>query len=284
MFARSRQDAIAIDGRGIVTVGVEQRRRRHGVDQPWNPAGQPVQQIQRIVRERIALPSCHMDAVADIPRCLFGLKRKQSVADPDTLAKRIVLRAFELILEFGLSDENDGKEILVIELKVREKSYFIEGGLSRNELCFVDDQCGMPVFFVQFIEPVVNSIEQRQSCPAGLEVQAGGNRSQQLGGRQPGIDDQNDRPRVAQAVDESARDGGLAAADLAREQSELIFFDGILQTGQRFTMLARFIEKGRVRGFPERLFSQSEELAEQISPPDDGSMSFASQAPGRTQS
>ena len=47
------------------------------------------------------------------------------------------------------------------------------------------------------------------------------------------------------------------------EQSQLIFFDGILQTGQRFTMLTCLIEKGRVRGFPERLFSQSEELAEQ---------------------
>ena len=194
MFAGSRQDAIAIDDRDIVTEGVEQRRRRHGVDQPGNPAGEPVQQIERVIRERIALPSGDMDAVADIPRCLFGLKGKQSVADPDTLAERLVLGAVELILELRLADENDRKEILVVELKVCQKADFIEGGLARNELRFVDDQYGVPVFFVQFVEPVVNSIEQRQSCAARLEVQAGGNRSQQLGGRQARIDDQNDRP------------------------------------------------------------------------------------------
>ena len=72
--------------------------------------------------------------------------------------------------------------------------------------------------------------------------------------------------RVAETVDERARESRLSGADRAREQSELLLFDRVLEPCQRLPVLRAFVEVFRVRRLTERSLTEAEEFAEHDQP------------------
>jgi hypothetical protein len=86
---------------------------------------------------------------------------------------------------------------------------------------------------VDLIEQLVAEARRHQAEPRS-------NRPEELGGREAGIDQQDHRPRVAEAVHESAREHRLAGADVADQQGEVLFFDRILEPRERLFVLGRF--------------------------------------------
>ena len=92
--------------------------------------------------------------------------------------------------------------------------------------------------FVQLEEFRVDLIEQLVAEARRLDSEPRGDGAEELRRREPRIDQQDHRPRVADAVDERARQRRLPRSDLADEQRQLLLLDRVLQPRQRLACWA----------------------------------------------
>ena len=85
-------------------------------------------------------------------------------------------------------------------------------------------------------------------------------RLDQLGDGELGVEDVGDVAALGDLLEKAAADGGLAGADLAREQDEAAAAaDAVQQVRQRLAVALAHVEIARVGGEGERLLLQAEE-------------------------
>src|SRR2546430_17688161 len=106
----------------------------------------------------------------------------------------------------------------------------------------------------------MNLFHEICSHSRGLNAETVRDRAEQLGGSEARVDQPDHRTRVADAIDERARQRGLARSDLADEHRQLFLVDGIFESRQGFGVLRALVEKTRIGSFPERLGGEAEEV------------------------
>src|ERR1041385_8413887 len=259
VVARRGGDALRVDRLRVLAEGVEQRGRGERVDQARDPAARRVDLLHRRAAERIPRAAAHPHAMLDVFDRLLQRQRPQTVTHSDALPQRRVGEAVDAHLQLRLSDEQHGQEVLIVELKVRQQADLVERRLRRDELGLVDDQHRLAAAFAKLEELGVDLVEKAVAEAARLEAEAARNRSEKLRGREARVDQEHDRARLAEAVDEGAGERGLSRADVADEQRQLLLLHRVLQTRQRLAVLCALVEKRRIRSLPEGLGREAEE-------------------------
>ena len=156
----------------------------------------------------------------DVLDRLFERERLERVAHPDALAERRVCVALEANIELRLSDEDHREQVLIVELKIRQQADLVERRLWSGISCassMISDR--LALLLVQLDELRLDLLEQVVADARRRAAQSRGDRVDELRRRDARIDQQDDRPRVADAVDERARKRGLPRADLAGQRA-----------------------------------------------------------------
>src|SRR5258706_381730 len=204
MLARRGGDAGGVDGQGVVAEGVEQRGRGQGVDHARDAAADGVDLANGLGAERIPRSARHPDAVLDVAGRVVLVQRTEAVAHTDALAQRRVGGALEARLQFRLPDQQHREQILIVELEVRQQADLVERLLRRDELRLVEDQHRLALLLVQLEQLRVDAVQQLVAETRRLDAEGRGDRAQELGGGEAWIDQQDHRPRVADAHDQRA--------------------------------------------------------------------------------
>src|SRR5258708_33425679 len=165
VIAGGRGDAGRVDDRGVFAEGVEQSCRGEGIDDSRDAAAHEVNLPDGFGAEGIALPPGHVDAMLDVAGRVFLIQGTETIAHADALAQGRVGGTLQSHLELGLPDEEDGQQVLVIELEVRQQPDLVEGLLGGDELRLVDDQHRLPRLLIQLEEAGVGAGEQHLARP-----------------------------------------------------------------------------------------------------------------------
>src|SRR5207244_1859158 len=107
-----------------------------------------------------ALASSDMDAVAQITSGVGRGQRLEIELRADPLRERAVRAVPQAVAQLGLSDENDGDQVAVVELEIREQADFFERRLARDEVRLVHDEQRRPSGFVQCQELSVDLLQK----------------------------------------------------------------------------------------------------------------------------
>src|SRR5258707_2362984 len=93
-----------------------------------------------------------------------------------------------------------------------------------------------------------------------LEAERVRDRAEQLRGREARVDQPDHRTRIADPIDQRARQRGFARTDLADEHRQFLLVHRIFEPRERLGMLRTLIEKTRIGSFPEWLGGEAEEI------------------------
>ncbi len=165
--------------------------------------------------------------------------------------------------QLRLPDQDDLQQLLGLGLEIGEQPDLLEH-LGRQVLRLIDDQHHAPTLRVRAQQVAVEQVDQLLGVVLGAvghaQAELLAQRAQELGGRQPRIEDQRDLGILRRARQQRADGRGLAGTDLAGELDEAAgLVDAVDQMRERIGVPRAQVEVARIRGDRERFFRQPKE-------------------------
>ena len=217
---------------------------------------------QRGRREHLRGRARDPHAVLHVARGLRGRQRVEVVAAGDALRELAQLGLVEQGAQLRLADQDDLQQLGGGGLEVGEQPDLLER-VRAQVLRFVHDQHDASAARVRVEQVATEQVHQRLGAAApGLrhvDVQLFADREQELGRRDPWIEDQGDVRVDRQLLEQAADHRGLAGAHLARELDEAArLVDAVQQVRERLRVPLAEVQVAGVGRDRERLFLESE--------------------------
>ena len=240
----------------------EQRAVAHHVDHARDAVAQAMHFAQRAGRECFGRGACHSHAVLHVASGLVARQRTQVVATRDALRELAQVRLLEQRPQFFLADEDDLQQLGRRGLEVREQAHLLER-LETQVLRLVHDQHDALAARMRLEQVMAEQVHQRLGAGATfcrhLQVQFFADREQELGRRDPRVEDQRDLGVTRQLLEQAADHRRLARADLASQLDEAAgLVDAVQQVRQRFGVPLAEVQVAGVRRDRERFFLEAE--------------------------
>src|SRR5262245_7435737 len=218
------------------------------VDLARRPTREIEDELDRFLGEELVRLAGHLEPVADVARGVRVVERVQVRAQADPLVE--VLEAADLRAELGRADEQERQQELVVGLEVHQEPELLEDRVVLDELGLVDDDDAVTPGLVVVEEQIVEQMQElRLARLLRLDSQLVEDFSQEVDRGPARVGEKPDLVALGlEPLDEGARQGGLAAAVLAREHpAALAVAHHVDETDERLLVLGRQIEKLRVR-------------------------------------
>ena len=208
--------------------------------------------------------------VRDVLLRLGRRQRLEVKARDHALRELLELGPREHRAQLGLADQDDLQQLAVAGFEIRQEPQLFEH-LGRQVLRLVDheqvvlaDRVGAQQELVERVDVVLDGRRHLRELRAAVlvgHVELIADRLQQLDDRQLRVEDVRDIAAPRHLFEEAAADGGLAGADLAREQHEAAApVHAVQQVGERLAVALAHEQVARIGRDRERLVLQAEEL------------------------
>ena len=203
----------------------------------------------------------HRQPMRQVSGGLGGAERAQVVAGDHSLRELFEPGFGQSATQLGLTDQHDLQQLALVGLEVGQQAQLLQQ-LDREVLCLVDDQHALAALRMGLqqvaVERVDIGLDRRRSGHGQTEFIA--HRLQQFGLAEPGVEDVSHLAARRQLLEETATDGGLARADLARQQHEATSTaHAVEQMRQRLTVALAHVEVTRIGCDRERRLRQTKE-------------------------
>ena len=252
-------DVRRVDDEGFGDVAGQQRLVTEHVDQAGDAPRVGVDEGQRFRRPLDAsIAAGDAQPVVDVFADFLGRERGDVIAQRDALLELAQAVAVEDLRQFGLADEDDLEELLLLGFEVGEQPDLLEH--ARFEvLGFIDDQRDVVVGGQLAQQERVDRVVQiLLGGLGGLQAKLVGDGPQHLGVGQGRIEDQRGFRLGIERIQQGAAEGGFSRADLAGDGDEPFpFADAVQQHVEGDAMVAAQEEELRIRRHIERIFAQS---------------------------
>ena len=243
------RDRAAIRGVGGHHGGIAQ-----GVDQPRYAAAVAKHLGKRIGGENLAVPgSGNLQPVLNVAVRFRLRQRLQVEPQPHALHELRELGRVELVVELGLSGENDPQHLVLGGLHTRQQADFLQHAHG-EVLRFIDNQQHLAAGGVLFDQEVVDRADELGFAHLeGREAELHQHRLQEIDGRYLGLVDLRHHHVRRHFLEEGFDQRGLARADLACDHHEAVGEpDGRLHVRLGAGVLLRQVQELGVRAQPER--------------------------------
>ncbi len=155
----------------------------------------------------------------------------------------------EVLVEFGLAEQYDLQQLVLIGLEVGQQADFLER-LQRHALCLLDEQHHLLVFHVPLQQVILQQVHDfvLGGVARHRQRQLVGDDEEDVLGRNARVGDVDDFDRIRQLQLQHAAQHRLAAADLADHlDNALAAMYRVNQRGEDVAPLAALVEQARIR-------------------------------------
>ena len=234
---------------------------------------EPVDLAAGVGREhRGTVAAGHVDVVLDVAQRLLGRERVQPVVDGDALAELAQLVARQVGFQLRLADEEDLQQLVAAVLQVREQPDLLQQ-VHGEILRLVHHQHGVLAARAHTDQVLLQHDQRGGLAHAGrqLDAEAQADLLEHLLTRERAVRDERHRDAVAPLVERVVERGGLAGADLARDQQEwLAVLYPVAQVRTSFHVLAARVDELELVSGGEGILPQAEVMFEHLTFPSVG--------------